>query len=65
MEKAGPKMKTKYSKDVTALEQRNSNLKKKLEEYKNEGTSKWQEFKTNFKHDMDGLGKTMKDLFKD
>jgi hypothetical protein len=36
-----------------------------LEEYKDEGQSKWEEFKTNFKHDMDGIGKTMKDLFKD
>jgi hypothetical protein len=47
------------------LEQKNRDLKKKLEEYKDEGQSKWEEFKTNFKHDMDGIGKTMKDLFKD
>lgn len=65
MEKAGFKMKAKYHKEVAVLEQRNRDLKKKLEDYKDEGPSKWQEFKTNFKHDMDGLGKTMKDLFKD
>jgi hypothetical protein len=40
-------------------------MKKKLKEYKNEGPVKWEEFKTNFKHDMDGIEKTMTDLFKD
>jgi hypothetical protein len=65
MEKAGHKAKAKYRKEVAVLEQKNHDLKNKLEEYKDEGRSKWEEFKTNFKHDMDGIGKTMKDLFKD
>jgi DNA repair exonuclease SbcCD ATPase subunit len=65
MEKAGPKMKAKYSKAVAELEQKNRDLKKKLEEYKDEGQGKWEEFKTNIQHDLDGIGKTMKDLFKD
>ena len=65
MDKAGPKMKAKYDKDVENLEQRNRDLKQKLEDYKDEGPSKWQEFKTNFKRDMDAIGKTMTDIFKD
>lgn len=65
MEKAGFKVSAKYSKDVAALEQKNHDMKKKLKEYKDEGPIKWEEFKTNFKHDMDGMEKTMKDLFKD
>jgi len=65
MEKAGTKTKAKYNHEVAELEQKNRDLKKKLEEYKDEGESKWQEFKTNFGQDMDGVGKTMKDLFKD
>jgi predicted RNase H-like nuclease (RuvC/YqgF family) len=65
MEEAGLKVKEKYSEEVAMLEQKNRGLKKKLEEYKDEGQSKWEEFKTNFNHDMDGIGKTMKDLFKD
>jgi transketolase len=65
MEKAGTKAKAKYNKAVAELEQKNRDLKKKLEEYKDEGQSKWEEFKTNFKHDMDAIGKTIKDLFKD
>ena len=65
MEEAGLKVKAKFSEEVAVLEQKNRDLKKKLEEYKDQGQSKWEEFKTNFKHDMDGIGKTMKDLFKD
>jgi hypothetical protein len=65
MEEAGLKVKAKYSKEVAVLEQNNRDLKKKLENYKDGGQSKWKEFKTNFKHDVDGIGKTMKDLFKD
>ena len=65
MEKGTPAMKTKYGKDVAALEQKNRDLKAKLEAYEDGGESNWEEFKTNFKHDMDAVGKTMTDLFKD
>jgi transketolase len=65
MEKAGTKTKAEYKIAVAELKQKNRDLKKKLEEYKDEGESKWQEFKTNFNRDMDSVGKTMKDLFKD
>jgi hypothetical protein len=65
MEEAGLKVKANYNNEMAVLEKKNRNLKKKLEEYKDEGQRKWKKFKTNFKHDMDGIGKTMKDLFKD
>jgi hypothetical protein len=65
IEKVDSKVKAKYRKDVAALEKKNSSLKKQLEEYKNEGRDKWEVFKMNFKNDLDGIGKTMKDLFKD
>jgi hypothetical protein len=65
MEEAGLKVKAKYNNEMTVLEKKNRKLKKKLEEYKDEGQHKWKEFKMNFKHDMDGIGKTMKNLFKD
>jgi hypothetical protein len=64
MTKVGPKMRAKYSKDVAPLEQLNQDLKKKLGDYKDEGETEWAEFKTNFKQDIDGLGKTMSALFK-
>jgi hypothetical protein len=50
---------------MAVLEKKNRNLKKKLEEYKDEGQRKWKKFKTNFRHDRKGIGKTIKDLFKD
>ena len=65
MDKASPAVKAQYDKQVAVLEQRNRDLKKKLDDYKDEGQGKWEEFKTNFKRDMDDLGKTMTDLFKD
>lgn len=65
MEEAGLKVKAKYNNEMAVLERKNRNLKKKLEEYKDEGQRKWKKFKTNFRHNKDGIGKTMKDLFKD
>jgi transketolase len=63
MEEAGLKVKTEYNNEMAVLEKKNRNLKKTLEEYKDEGQRKWKKFKTNFKHDRDGIGKTMKDIF--
>lgn len=65
MGKVDSKTIAKYNIAVAELEQKNRELKKKLEEYKDEGESNWYEFKTNFSHDLDAVGKTMKDLFKD
>jgi hypothetical protein len=48
---------------MAVLQKKNRNLKKKLEEFKDEGQRKWKKFKTNFKHDRKDIGKTMKDLF--
>jgi hypothetical protein len=64
MEEAGLKVKAKYTDEVAALEEKNRDLKKKLGEYKNEGQSKWEKIRKNFKQDMGGIGKTLKDLFK-
>jgi hypothetical protein len=39
-------------------------MEKKFEQFKEEGQGKWKKFKLNFKHERDGIGKTVKDLFK-
>lgn len=65
MEKAAPKVKAKYSKEVAELEKKSHDLKRKLEGYKDEGQRTWEEFKANFKQEMDGIGKTIMNLFKD
>jgi predicted RNase H-like nuclease (RuvC/YqgF family) len=54
--------KVKYEKTVAELEQKNNDLKKKLENYMDEGQDKWTSFKSEFNHDIDELGLALKDL---
>jgi outer membrane murein-binding lipoprotein Lpp len=51
-----------YEKQVAVLEQKNAALKKRIEEQEDEGMEKWQSFKIEFNHDMDELGKSLKDF---
>ena len=51
-----------YKSKVSALEQKNAEMKKKMKDYRQDGKDKWQAFKTEFTHDMDELGKAFKDL---
>jgi hypothetical protein len=62
LEKAGPEVKAKYSDDVAALEQKNLDLKNRLNEYKEDGKSDWKEFMTSIKTDMDGIENSMKEF---
>ena len=52
----------KYLSKVDELERKNSEMKRKLDEYKMEGQGKWISFKHDFNHDMNGLEKALKDL---
>ena len=65
MEEAGPTFKARYRNEAAVLELRNLSLKKKLGDYKNEGSVKLEEFRTNFNDDIDGVGRSMTALFKD
>jgi predicted RNase H-like nuclease (RuvC/YqgF family) len=65
MKKSGKKVKAGYKKEVANLEETNRQMKKKLEEYKNDGKSTWADFKAGFNKDMDKLGKAVKDLTSD
>ena len=51
-----------YKKKVAELEQKNSDMKKKMADYKAAGKENWENFKTEFTHDMDELGKAFKSL---
>ena len=55
----------KYNDAVADLEKRNNRLQKKLDDYKDDSKESWQSFKREFNHDMDELGVSIKDLFKD
>ena len=51
-----------YKKTIDKLEQKNSDMKKKLDDYKADGKEKWELFKTDFNKGMDEIGKSLKDL---
>jgi len=51
-----------YQAKITELEQRNSDLKRKMDGYKASSKSEWETFKTEFNRDMDQLGDALKDL---
>jgi hypothetical protein len=56
------KHKDTYNKAIEELEQKNRDMKKRMDEYKWEGEEKWKQFQKEFKHDMDELGKAFEDL---
>jgi hypothetical protein len=51
-----------YTKKIAELEQKNTDSKKKMDDYKAEGLASWKKFKSEFGHDMDALGKAFKDF---
>lgn len=61
---ANEKMENKsiYDKKLAELVKKNSDLKKKLADYKYDERTKWKIFKAEYNHDMDQLGKSFKDL---
>ena len=44
------------------MEQKNTDLKRRLDDYKQDGKENWEKFKIEFNRDMDELGKAFKDL---
>jgi len=51
-----------YKKKIAVLEQKNSDMKLRMDNYKENGKDKWLIFKAEFTHDMDEMGKAFKDL---
>ncbi len=45
-----------YNKRIEELEKKNSDIKKKMDDYKADGKSNWESFKAEFSRDMDELG---------
>ena len=52
----------KYEKTLTDIEQKASEIKKKVQEYKEEGKDKWAAYNDKFNHDLDELGKALKNF---
>jgi len=61
-EKEKAKDKKEMAKRIADLNQKNVTMKEKLAAYKEEGKDNWDRFKTEFNHDMDGLGKAIQDI---
>lgn len=52
-----------YSQEqIAILEQKNNEMKIKLDEYKENGKDNWEIFKAEFSRDMDGLGESLKNF---
>ena len=56
------KFRTENQTRVSVLEQKNINLQKEMNDYKDEGLEKWAAFKHKFNYDMDELTKALKDF---
>lgn len=55
-------VKAKNEKKLAELEERNNKLEKSLSDYKEDGQEKWSDFKIEFNHDLDELGKAFSNL---
>ena len=51
-----------YKIKVAELNKKNSDLKKKIADYKSTSKENWESFKTEFNHDLDQLGEALKDF---
>jgi hypothetical protein len=60
MKAKGKKMDDLYARKIDTLQMKNKVLKNKLESY--DMKSDWKKFQDEFNHDMDELGKTLKDF---
>ena len=55
----------KIDEEIARLQEKNHELKSKLETYKDEGAEKWQKFKYDFDNDMDSVAVKWKALTKE
>lgn len=55
-------VKAAQEKQLAVLEQKNSDMKKKLADYKGEGKEQWETFKTSFDREMNTLGEAFDEL---
>lgn len=55
-------VKAKNEKKLAELEQKNNKMEKMLSDYKEDSGNKWVEFKIEFNHDLDELGKAFSNL---
>jgi outer membrane murein-binding lipoprotein Lpp len=62
MKKSGKTMDALYRQQIDVLEQKNKELRERIDVYNTQMQSDWESFKREFDHDMDELGAALKDL---
>jgi hypothetical protein len=62
MESEKADAKADYKKKIREIEKRNTDLKKKMDDYKAESKDQWDKFKTEFSKDMEELGQAFKNI---
>lgn len=62
IEESNEKMKKEYRKRIAELKERNARYKARLKESNETNKAKWDEFKREFNHDMDELGKALEEF---
>lgn len=63
IKKTGPVFKAKYENTVLTLEQKNIELRKRLNDFKYDGKNNWEEFKTMFNQDIETVGTAINNVF--
>ncbi|MFA7081250.1 MAG: hypothetical protein WC135_01440 [Bacteroidales bacterium] len=58
----GKEAKAKIERKIAELEAKNNKMEEALSDYKDESEIKWKEFKEEFNHDLDELGKALGNL---
>jgi hypothetical protein len=51
-----------YNKKITTLQQKNIDIKKRMDDYKADGKENWELFKADFTKGMDEIGESLRDL---
>ncbi|SHG21772.1 hypothetical protein SAMN05444372_103224 [Flavobacterium micromati] len=62
MKRTGKSMDEQYAKKINDLEQKNREIKEKVNTYKNEASDDWETFKKEYNRDMDDLGRSLKNF---
>lgn len=62
MKSAGKLLDAAYRKNIDALDRKNIEMRDRIDAYKTQNQDDWQRFKSEFTHDMDELGRALKDF---
>ena len=60
--KSGSSIDTSYSKKIKELEQKNKDIRIKVDSYKNDTSDDWELFKREYNHDTEQLDRAIKDM---